>query len=110
MSIFVLQQRIEEYRASGFNVSTLEAELETRIAYPFGNFALIVVALALGVMLRRGRGASLAVGLLMAFGYYQLTAFAKSLAATGAGSTILLAWIPNLLFLIVGAYLAYRMD
>lgn len=110
MSVFVLQQRIEEYRASGFNVSTLEAELQTKIAYPFGNFVLIVVALALGVILRRGRGASLAVGLLMAFGYYQLTAFAKSLGTTAAGSPLILAWTPNLLFLVVGAYLIYRMD
>ena len=110
MSFFRLQQLIAEYRASGFDARSLEMELQTKLAYPFGTLVLIVAALALGVILRRGRGASLAVGLLMGFGYYQLAAFTKSLGVTSVVSPIFVAWLPNLLFLAVGVYLVYRMD
>ena len=110
MSISELTQYIEEYDQSGFDTQDLETELHFKISSPFANFILILVALSLGVMLRRGRGASLAIGLLMSFGYYELMALFKALGKADVIGPFSSAWIPNTLFLIAGIYLVYKME
>jgi len=110
MNISELTRYIEEYRKSGFKTEELETELQFKVSSPFANFILMFIAVSLGVILKKGRGASLAVGLLMSFGYYETMAFFKILGKNDVVDPLLSAWIPNVLFLIAGIYFLYRME
>lgn len=111
MNISALIEHIEEYRKSGFKTANLKTELQFKISSPFANFILILIAVSLGVMLKRGgKGASLALGLLMSFGYYEMTAFFKSMGKAQVMNPFFAAWLPNVLFLIGGIYLIRKME
>ena len=111
MNIQELSTYISEYSRGGFKTEDLETELQFKISSPFSNFILMLLALPLGVILKRGgKGASLAVGLLMSFGYFELTAFFKALGKGGVLNPLTTAWLANLLFAIVGTYLIYKME
>lgn len=110
MSIFELTQYIDEYDKSGFATEDLRTELQFKVSAPFANFILMLVTLPLGIMLKRGRGANLAVGLLMSFGYYQTMALFKTIGKSGFMAPFFAAWMPTALFIVVGAYLIYKME
>jgi len=110
MSISELTRYIREYSKSGFDTSEFETELNFKFSSPFANFILMLVTIPLGVIIKKGRGASLATGLLMSFGYYQLLALFKTMGKTGIMNPFISAWIPNLLFIIGGIYLLYKME
>jgi lipopolysaccharide export system permease protein len=111
MNIAELQMYISEYRKSGFKTLDLETELNFKISYPFTNFILLFLGIPVGLVLRKGgRGASLALGLLISFAYYETMALLKSLGENGIVSPFLAAWTPNLIFLVGGVYLLTRVE
>lgn len=111
MNISELAHYIEEYTRSGFNTGEFETELQFKISSPFANFILMLLVIPLGIILGwRGKGASLALGLLISFGYYELTALFKTMGKTGVVEPFFAAWIANIVFIIAGAYLIYKME
>lgn len=111
MSISELAQYIQEYGRSGFNTGDFETELQFKTSSPFANFILMLAVIPLGIILGwRGKGASLALGLLISFGYYELIAFFKTLGKTETVEPIFAAWITNIIFAIIGIYLLYKME
>jgi len=110
MNISTLTSYIQEYKKGGFETSDLETELQFKISSPFANFILMFLAVPLGIILKRGRGASFAVGLLLSFGYYETMAFFKALGKIGAADPFFSAWITNFLFILVGIILLWKME
>jgi LPS export ABC transporter permease LptG len=93
--------------------ATLEenVELHQRLALPFACFAFALMGLPLGVSTKRGgRSTGLVLSLILMFTYY--LAFAGGTRATGQGSfsPILGAWLPNIVFGILGILLLLRSD
>ena len=106
MSIAELRRYIDEYKKSGFKTLDLETELNYKLSYPFTNFILMLLGIPLGLVLKRGgRGTSLALGLIISFGYYEAMAFFITLGKGGFISPYLASWIPSLIFLVGGIYL-----
>lgn len=111
MSIAELRKHIDEYEKSGFETLDLETELNFKISYPFTNFILIFLGIPIGLVLKKGgRGASLALGLIISFGYYETMAFFTTLGKGGFISPLLATWIPSLMFLAAGIYLFTRIE
>lgn len=110
MSISELSRYIEEYDKSGFKTQDLKTEFQFKVSSPFANFILMLVAIPLGIILKRGRGASLAIGILMSFGYYEIMALFKVMGENGVIDPLPSAWIPNILFIGAGVYLMYKME
>ena len=111
MSIRELGKYIDEYEKSGFKTLDLETELNSKLSYPFANFILILLGIPIGLVLKKGgRGTSLALGLIISFGYYQATAFFTTLGKGGFISPFLASWIPSLIFLAGGIYLFTRVE
>lgn len=106
MSIAELRKYIDEYEKSGFKTLDLETELNYKLSYPFTNFILILLGIPIGLILKKGgRGTSLALGLIISFGYYEAIAFFTTLGKGGFISPFLATWIPSLIFLTGGIYL-----
>lgn len=110
MSLSELTGYIKEYNKSGFKTQDLKTEFQFKISSPFANFILMLIAIPLGIILKRGRGANLAIGLLMSFGYYETIALFKALGKNGVIDPLPSAWIPNVLFIAAGVYLVYKME
>jgi lipopolysaccharide export LptBFGC system permease protein LptF len=111
MSVAELRKYIDEYEKSGFKTLDLETELNYKLSYPFANFILILLGIPIGLVLKKGgRGTSLALGLIISFGYYEAMAFFTTLGKGGFISPFLASWIPSLIFLTGGIYLFTRIE
>jgi len=111
MSIAELRKHVDEYEKSGFTTLGLETELNYKLAYPFTNFVLIFLGIPIGLVLRRGgRGTSLALGLIISFGYYEAMAFFTTLGKGGFISPLLASWTPSIIFVVGGIYLFTRIE
>jgi len=111
MNVTELQRWIEEYRESGFNTLDMETKLHSKISYPFANFILLFLGISLAFFLRKGgKGANFALGLIVSFGYYEITALFKSMGEGGILTPFLAAWLPNILFFAGGVYLFTQIE
>jgi len=111
MSTAELKKYIYEYRESGFDTLDMETEFYSKISYPFANFILLFLGIPLALFLRKGgKGASFALGLIVSFGYYEITALSKSMGEGGTLTPFLAAWIPNIIFLTGGIYLFTKIE
>ena len=111
MNLSTLQKSIAEYKKAGFATRALQTEFTFKLAYPWANFILMFVGLSLGLFLKnRSRGAGMGAGLMVSFGYYQLSAFFNTLGKSGVITPFLSPWIPNLIFLAGAIYLITRIE
>ena len=83
-------------------------ELSRRVADPFTPLVFVLAAGALGLLLSNRAWAAASV-ILFIFGFYVLWSTVPSLAQAGALSPGLAAWLPNLVFLLLGGGLAWRL-
>ncbi|GGJ83359.1 LptF/LptG family permease [Deinococcus aquiradiocola] len=87
---------------------SLAFELSRRVADPFTPLAFVLAAGALGLLVSNRAWAAGSV-ILFIFGFYVLWSTVPSLAQAGALSPTLAAWLPNLVFVALGAALAWRL-
>ncbi|GFO60868.1 LPS export ABC transporter permease LptF [Geomonas silvestris] len=88
---------------------SMQLEYHSRLALPFACFVFTLLAMPLGIQNRRSgkaAGFSLSIGVLLLY-YVALSAF-KALGERQLLSPVAACWAPNLLFLILGAYLFHK--
>ena len=90
------------------NTRSVAFELSHRVADSFTPFVFVLAAGALGLLVSNRAWAAASV-ILFIFAFYVLWSTAPELARTGAMSPTLAAWFPNLVFLIMGGVLAWRL-
>ncbi len=86
---------------------TVAFELSRRVADPFTPLVFVLAAGALGLLVGNRAWAAGGV-ILFIFGFYVIWSTAPSLAQAGALSPDLAAWLPNLVFLLLGGALAWK--
>jgi len=105
-SYFDLQRQITDMRNKGIDTTAYEVDLQTKLALPF--IAPLMVFLAVPFALKRQMSGSVSlsfgIAMIIGFGYWVLTAFCISLGHSGALPSWISAWIPNLIFTMVGAF------
>lgn len=95
----------ETERGTG-GVETYQFELYKRYALPFSTFILSLIGVSLSSKkVRGGVGLHLGIGIGCSFAFIVLIQFSNVFATQGGVPPVLAAWIPNLLFGIVGLYL-----
>jgi len=96
-------------RASGSNVASYETELQLRVAFPFANLVVILIASSLAAQMRRG-GIALGFGfsLAIAFAYWSLIRAGQVLGNNGNLPPLPAAWLGNIVFLALGIVLLVR--
>ena len=109
MSYPQLRSYAQRVRQSGSSVESYETELHLRVAFPFANLVVILIASSLAAQIRRGGIAvGFGVSLAVAFTYWCLIRAGQVLGNNGTLPPGLAAWLGNLIFLAVGAVLLYR--
>ncbi|MCK5246154.1 LptF/LptG family permease [Candidatus Bipolaricaulota bacterium] len=111
MSIRELLARIERARTSGISINESIVELHQRFALPLSALLFVLVGGVVSLMFgSRNRSTGIIIGLLI-IGLYQGTYFwMQALGRRGAMNPAMAAWIPNLLFGLIGLLLYLRVD
>jgi lipopolysaccharide export system permease protein len=104
-----LDQYIQSLRRSGNDTKKLEVDLAIKLALPA---ACIVIALFGAPLAVSNPRAGTAWGIAISLGttvlYLLLINLSKAVGATGVVSPALSAWVPNLVFLVMGGWLLVR--
>ena len=110
MNTFELNEFIQKQKAKGSaNVNTYENELNARLSGPFSTIILTLLALSLSSKKRRGGiGINLAVGITLAFVYIFFSQITSTFSEKGFVSPLVAAWIPNIVFGLLTAFLYIR--
>ena len=110
MNTFELNEFIQKQKAKGSaNVNTYENELNARLSGPFSTIILTLLALSLSSKKRRGGiGIILAVGITLAFVYIFFSQITSTFSEKGFVSPLVAAWIPNIVFGLLKAFLYIR--
>lgn len=108
MSYWELKGFIDAASKRGEKIQKHLAELDFKIAYPFMNF--IVILLGIAITSRAGRKGSamlFGIGLGLTFAYWIIARFSIVFAQNGYLTPMFGAWLGNILFLLIGLLL-YR--
>lgn len=107
MNYWELRQRIEEEKLKGSEkVKIYEVEKHRRIASPFATLILTLIGVTLSSRkMRGGIGMHLGLGIGFTFTYILFMQISMVFATFGDLSPFMAAWIPNLIFTIVGLVL-----
>ena len=110
LSIAQLSDYIDELTMQGAdNIKFFMIELNKRVAFPFSTFILTLIGVSLSTRkVRGGIGIHIAIGIAVSFLYILFMQFSSEFATKGNLHPALAAWIPNIIFGIVGAFL-YRL-
>ena len=91
------------------SVGMLKVEKHKRIAFPFSAFILTLIGVSVSSRkVRGGIGGHIAYGLAIVFGYIIFLQFSSQYAIKGTLSPFVAAWLPNVVFAIIG-YFLYKM-
>jgi len=109
MNIRKLNAYIDRFSNSGAKraLNNLKVDLHQKIAYPFGNFVIVLVGLPFALMVRNGKGAtftSLGIAIGIGFLYYVFNAVFLAFGKGGALPPILSAWMAPIIFISIGLY------
>lgn len=105
LNSFIKQQKIK----GSDMIEVFEVEKHKRYSYPFSTFILTLIGVSLSSRkVRGGTGLHIGIGVGLCFSYILFARFAEEFAKSGALSTGLSVWIPNILFSIVAIYLYIR--
>lgn len=109
MGFFELRQFIDRLKRSGNTVQQSIVDLYLKISFPFANFIILLFGLPLLSNSRKGSTASgFAISLLTCFVFWGLLQTGRALGHNATLSPILAAWLPNIIFGAIGAFLLYR--
>jgi lipopolysaccharide export system permease protein len=104
MSFNLLRDWILRLTRKGIDVSEYLVDLHLKIAVPFANAVLALIAIPIAGRVRRNPSLAAIVGLGVAvgFAYWVILALANSLGHSGTLPPLVAAWSANGLFLLVG--------
>lgn len=105
-----LLEHIDKLRIRGTgNVELYEIEYHKRIANPFASFILAAIGLSLSAKKRKnGMGLALGTGLALSAGYILFQTVSATFSINAGLSPLIAAWLPNIVFFFIAAYLYYR--
>ena len=110
MNYFELRDHIHSMKEKGSEgVKEYEVEMHRRMASPAAVIILTLIGAALSSRkIRGGIGMHLGIGIGIAFAYILFLQVSKTFAISGSLSPALAAWIPNLIFLVLGVILLIK--
>lgn len=91
------------------NLNAYKVELHKRTSLPISSYILTIIAVCVAFKKRRGgTGLSMAIGIALMFIYVFFMKISEVLGATAGGNTLLMVWIPNLVFSTIAVGLYFR--
>ena len=103
---FDLQKQISDLKSKGIDATNYEVDLQSKLAFPLVSPLMVLLAIPFAIRRQLSGSTSLAFGVAMviAFGYFVLSAFCISLGHSGALPSWAAGWTPNAIFAMIGLY------
>ncbi|MGI9088315.1 MAG: LptF/LptG family permease [Chthoniobacterales bacterium] len=110
-SALSLEQLLEQLKTGDTGAqSASRTEISKRFSFPFSCMAFALMAVPLGITAhRRETSLGYLLSLVVAFSYFLFVIAADTLRGNGRVHPELLVWFPNLLFLVLGAWMFRRL-
>jgi len=109
MSIKDLITYIRLLQASGSKFNDKLVDLHLKISFPFANLIIALIGTSLALQRPRGgRAASFGLSIIISFLYWVAIGIGRALGMAEKLPPILSAWIANIIFIIIGFYLAFK--
>ncbi|HEY2388339.1 MAG TPA: LPS export ABC transporter permease LptG [Candidatus Binatia bacterium] len=107
MSFSKLRRHVRELARKGIDTTESMVDLHLKLAIPCVTLAMVLIGVPLAMRSQRQRSfaANAGLGLTVGFSYWVLLALAVSLGHGGAIPPIIAAWMANLVFGVLGAFL-----
>ena len=102
-----LRRHIHSQKERGLgNIKAFQIEYHSRIASILSAFILTLIGASLSAKkIKGGMGVNLGIGLVLSMAYILFQTVSSSFAVKGNMSPVIAAWLPNILFSIIGIYL-----
>lgn len=106
-----LKRHIELFKRSGLDVKRFEVAYHMKASLPMAGLLWTLVGAPLSMRsTRSGRFYGVVISIGVAFLYFVLSSLFRSLGGSGVLPPLVAAWLTNLLYAFVGAFLLYRVD
>jgi lipopolysaccharide export system permease protein len=101
-----LAKYINRQRERGVgNIKAFEDEYYKRFTMPLAAFILTIMGVSLSAKkVRGGTGINLGIGLALSSAYVLFSTFSTSFSVNGSMSSLLAAWLPNIVFSLIALY------
>ena len=106
-----IEQLLDQLKSESTRArSESRTEINKRFSFPFACVAFAIIGVPLGVTAhRRETSIGFAMGLIVAVAYFLFVIIADTLRGNPKVHPELLIWVPNVLFIILGAFLFRRL-
>ena len=110
MSFSELSAHVREVEAEGYSATTHRVDLYAKIAFPFVCVIMSMVGTGLALWRKRQEGlaGSIFYGIVWAFFYWTLYSFCLSLGYGGMLLPVVAAWLGNVVFFCLGAFMLFK--
>lgn len=110
MNLFEIHNHIKDLEMKGAdNMMPYQIEMHKRIASPVAIVILTVIGAALSSRkVRGGMGLHLGIGIVITFSYILFMEFSRVFALSGVFSPFIAAWLPNIIFTLIGIYFVVK--
>lgn len=110
MRLGELRKRIELIRKQGKRANKELVKFYHRFSIPFANFIFVLIAASLGIQPQRSGGSATGMGMSIGviFIYYTIMTIGSALGEQGTIPPFFGAWLQNIVFLLVGGFMLYR--
>ena len=106
-----LKKEIKDLRITGGDIREAMMELGKRYSFPFASFIISFLGLSLGSRYVRGNSAmSIVACMVLGYGYYIMQASFESLGKNSIMNPFVSGWLPNIIFLVIGAYFVNKAE
>lgn len=111
MSLSELKRKIKALKDSGLNYNNMLVEYHSKISIPLAAFIFALFGAPLSLMFgKRSKAIGIVIALLLVVMFQGTLLWSQTLGRRGIINPALSAWVPNLIFGIVGLILFFMMD
>jgi lipopolysaccharide export system permease protein len=111
LSISELKHFIARNKEAGLDTLRYEVDYHAKFSFAFAAFVMSFIGIPFSVGRQRAGGAGMNIGItiLLAFGYWSAYSSGITLGQHGALPPLFAVWIPNVMMLILSAFLLFRL-
>ena len=106
-----LKQQISILQQGGADTKSLEVILHMKYSVPFSGLIFVLLGVPLGLRVKRGSKATgIIISIVLVFVYYVFVSTTRSFGRGGMLTPVLAAWLPNIIFAILGTIIIFRAE
>jgi LPS export ABC transporter permease LptG len=106
-----LEQQINILQQAGADTKSFEVILHMKYSVPFSGLIFVLLGVPLGLQVKRGSKATgIIISIILVLVYYIFVSTARSFGNGGVLDPALAAWLPNIIFAILGIIIIFRAE